>query len=106
MSEDITSVFRMSQDILDIKICQNYTLTQQPPSRCHTSSDVRRVRYGFRHGPLSQSVRDRMRYKVRSGQLILAALHVLKRSAYFIQHVHTMTESLVDIIVFPSHLKL
>jgi len=44
--------------ILDIKLCQNYTLTQQPPSRCHTSSDVRRVRYGFRHGPLSQSVTD------------------------------------------------
>ncbi len=81
MSEDITSVFRMSQDILDIKICQNYTLTQQPPSRCHTSSDVRRVRYGFRHGPLSQSelgTKD-------TASMIVISLYVMCIDTYFRQ---------------------
>ena len=57
MSEDITSVFKMSQDIPDIEICQGYALTQQPPTTCHISSDVRGVRYGSRHGAFSQSVR-------------------------------------------------
>ena len=56
MSEDITSVSRMSQDVPDIKICQGYALTQQPPSRCHIFSDVRGVRNGSRRGAFSQSV--------------------------------------------------